>query len=258
MSESQTPVQDHRCQSGPSARNSFVPSEGRFLKKYGADQQRLQISELHCDKFPTPVAFACWKIRFKTEVCTRSQFLTEDMQWMKEVELVDSVDEKKTSCSVRGIHMPNFEVLDAKIASALNRIIQNTQFKRRISLEEHKAQKEDRFLRGRQIAYLMYECFRVTGANDSVENYADLFSFVLRNDDTQEFDSKWDGNLLSMTQIPSDDIMERLYKLRTRESEKLKTVLELYNMELHQKKIGLDYHRLKTMVKRSVEQDLRN
>ena len=60
-----------------------------------------------------------------------------------------------------------------------------------------------------------------------------------------------------MTQIPSDDILEGLYKLRIRESEKLKTVLELYNMELHQKKIGLDYHRLKTMVKRGVEQDLR-
>ena len=95
MSESQTPVQDHRCQSGPSARNSFVPSEGRFLKNYGADQQRLQISELHCDKFPTPTTFACWKIRFKTEVCICSQFLTEDMQWMKDVELVDSVDEQK-------------------------------------------------------------------------------------------------------------------------------------------------------------------
>ena len=66
--------------------------------------------------------------------------------------------------------MPKFEVLDAKIASALNRIIHNTQFKRRISLEEQKAQKEDRFLRGRQIAYLIYEYFRVLGANDSVES----------------------------------------------------------------------------------------
>ena len=35
-------------------------------------------------------------------------------------------------------------------------------FKRRISLEEQKAQKQDRFLRGRQIAYLIYEYFRVT------------------------------------------------------------------------------------------------
>ena len=154
--------------------------------------------------------------------------------------------------------MPNFEVLDAKIASALNKIIHNFHFKRRISLEEQKAQKEDRFLRGRQIANLMYEYFWVIGIHDSVENYADLFTISLRNDDIQEFDSKWDGNLLSMTKIPSDDILEGLSKLRIRESEKLKTALELYNMETHQKKIGPDNDRLKTMVKRSIEQEIRH
>ena len=61
-----------------------------------------------------------------------------------------------------------------------------------------------------------------------------------------------------MTKIPPDDILEGLYKLRIRESEKLKSVLELYDLEIRQKKIGPDYHRLKTMVKRSIEQDLRN
>ena len=152
----------------------------------------------------------------------------------------------------------DFDVLDAKIASALNRIIRTTHFKKKFSLEEMKAQKEDRFLRGRQIAYLIYEYFRVTGANDSVENYADLFTIGLRNDDIQEFDPKWDGILLSMTKIPPDDILEGLYKLRIRASEKLKTVLELYDLEVHQKKIGPDYHRLKAMVKRSVEQEIRN
>ena len=60
-----------------------------------------------------------------------------------------------------------------------------------------------------------------------------------------------------MKQIPSDEILEGLYKLRIRESEKLKTVLELYDLEIHQKKAGPDYHRLKTMVKRSIEQNLR-
>ena len=105
---------------------------------------------------------------------------------------------------------------------------------------------------------MIYEYFRVTGANDSVENYADLFTIGLRNDDIQEFDSKWDGILLSMTKIPPDEILEGLYTLRIRESEKLKTVLELYDLETHPKKAGPDYHRLKTMVKRSIEQDLRN
>ena len=78
------------------------------------------------------------------DVCTCSQFPTEAMQWIKEVELVDSVDELRSSSSTRGISMPNFEVLDARIASALNKIIHNSQFKKRISLEEQKAQKEDR------------------------------------------------------------------------------------------------------------------
>ena len=85
-----------------------------------------------------------------------------------------------------------------------------------------------------------------------------LLLIALRNDDIQEFDSKWDGILLSMTKIPSDDILEGLYKLRIQGSEKLKTVLELYDLEIHHKKLGPDYHRLKTMVKRSIEQDLRN
>ena len=105
---------DLRCQSGPSAKNSVIFSGGDSSKNYGADQQRLQISDLHFDTFPTPATFACWKIRFKTEVCTCSQFLTEAMQWIKEVELVDSVDDLRSSSSTRSIPMPDFEVLDTR------------------------------------------------------------------------------------------------------------------------------------------------
>ena len=100
------------------------------------------------------------------------------MLWIKEVEMVESVDDLKSSRSIKGTHGPDFELLDARIASALNKIIQNTSFKKMVSLEEMKAHKEDRFPRGRQIAYLIYEYFRVIGANDSVENYADLFTVV--------------------------------------------------------------------------------
>ena len=102
---------DLRCQSGPSAKNSVIFSGGDSSKNYGADQQRLQISDLHFDKFPTTATFACWKIRFKTEVCTCSHFPTEAMQWIKEVELVDSVDDLRSSSSIRGISMPNLKYL---------------------------------------------------------------------------------------------------------------------------------------------------
>ena len=137
-SERQGQDQDLRCQAGPSAKNSVIFSGGDSSKNYGADQQRLQISHLHFDMFPTPATFACWKIRFKTEVCTCSQFLTEAMHWIKEVDMVESVDALKTSCCFEGIQTPDFEVLDAKIASALNRIIHYARFKKKVSLEEMK------------------------------------------------------------------------------------------------------------------------
>ena len=86
---------------------SFDPNDGRFPKDYGADHQRLQISDLDFDDFPTPTTFACWKMRFKTEVCTCSQFPTEATLRIKEVEMVESVDDLKSSRSIKGTLGPD-------------------------------------------------------------------------------------------------------------------------------------------------------
>ena len=77
-------IRDASLDSQP--KNSVIFSGGESLKNFGADQQRLQISDLRFDKFPTPATLSCWKRRFKTEVCTCSQFPTEAMHWIKEGE----------------------------------------------------------------------------------------------------------------------------------------------------------------------------
>ena len=41
------------------------------------------------------------------------------------------MDDLRSSSSIRSIPMPDFEVLDARIASALNKIIHNSHFKRK-------------------------------------------------------------------------------------------------------------------------------
>ena len=120
-------------------------------------------------------------MRFKTEVCTCLQFPTEALNWIKEVEMVDSVDDSMSS-SVTEIRMPNFELL--KYSTKTFRIPASRK-------------------RPLWSLFIWFEYLRVTGATDSVENYADLFTFCLRNDDIQEFDSKWDGIFLSMTEYPT-------------------------------------------------------
>ena len=75
----------------PSTMNSFFPAE--VPQNSMDDQQRLQISELHFDKFPTHSTLSCWKMRFKTQVSACSSSPSEAMLWINDVEMVDSVDD---------------------------------------------------------------------------------------------------------------------------------------------------------------------
>ena len=168
----------------PLTMSSSIPVE--IAQNSMVGQQRQQISELQFDKFPNPRSF-----RFKTQVATCSAFPSDAMLWIKEVEMVDSLGEFGSSPSLCGKDFQKFEMLDAKIASALNKIIRNSHLKKKVSLEEQKAPKEDRFLQGRQIVFMICDYFRVTGAHDTVFDYADLFSvFLFVKSNTQEFDTR--------------------------------------------------------------------
>ena len=73
--------------------NSLFQAEGAYPQNYMADQQRLQISELQFDKF--------------THTCMVSP--SEAMLRIKEVEMVDSFDDLKSSHSIQGyINFPEF------------------------------------------------------------------------------------------------------------------------------------------------------
>ena len=77
-----------------------------------------------------------------------------------------------TSRSIVGqTDFPDFDMLDAMIASAL--------------------------LRGRQIAHMIYEHFRATGAYEAVQRLSDLFTLSLQNDDVQDFDVRGSTSTVS-------------------------------------------------------------
>ena len=109
----------------------------------------------------------------------------------------DSLVELKSSRSVSGKDFPNFEMLDAKIASALNKIIQNSQFKKKVS--PRGAESPKRGLLSARKTYRLHDLRLLSSAHDAVSDYADLFSVTLRDDTVQEFDTRWEEVLLSMT-----------------------------------------------------------
>ena len=98
--------------------------------------------------------FQSWKVNFKNEVCTRTADPQITVHWIKEVEIAKSIDELMTSRSIVGrTDFPDFDMIDAMIASALKKLLnKHFHFRKRLSVEEQRAQKHDRFVRGRQIA----------------------------------------------------------------------------------------------------------
>ena len=56
----------------------------------------------------------------------------------------------------------------------------------------------------------------------------DLFFLHSRNDDVQEFDARWDQTLLAASEIPTENVLEGLYKLKKQDSVQLQTALAMY------------------------------
>ena len=99
--------------------------------------------------------------------------------------MVESVDDLKTSQSIGGHRFSNLEMLDAKIASGLKMIMLEPLFQEK-SQSGGAKEYNDRSLRGRQIAFMIYEYCRVNGAHEAVLDYSHLFRVTLHGDDVQE------------------------------------------------------------------------
>ena len=94
---------------------------------------------------------------------TNSDFPSDDMLWIKEVEMVGSLDELKSSRSFvdRIFQTPRYAGREEDcLCSAQDHPARIPSSRRFVSLEEQKVQNEDPFLRGRQIAFMNYDYFR--------------------------------------------------------------------------------------------------
>ena len=115
----------------------------------------------------------------------------------------------------RGKDFLDYKELDLVMAAALKRCYdKHTHFRKKISVEEQRAQKDNRFLRGRQIAYLVYEYFRPTGSYYEIQGLSGLFSIKLENDDIQDFEKRWEQALLLTSVPPKDNVLEGSVRLQ--------------------------------------------
>ena len=191
------------------------------------DYPRCPISEMHLGKLPDPMKIQSWKVDFKTEVCAKTADPNFTMQWIKEVEIAKSIDELMISRSIVGrSDFPDYDMIDAMIASASKKLLdKHVLLRRKVKVEEQRGPKYDRFLRRRQIAYMIHEHFRPTGAYEAVQGLPDSFNLRLQNDDVQDFDVRGDRALLWASETSTEMVPEGLYKSQLQNSVERQTVL---------------------------------
>ena len=105
---------------------------------------------------------------------------------------------------------------------------------------------------------MIYKYFRATGAYEAVQALADLFTMTLQNDDVKDFDARWDHALSSVSEMPSDPILEGLYKSKLQNSVQLRTVMALYDQEVSLNNGTPNYKQLNTAVKLHNDEMMRN
>ena len=98
---------------------------------------------------------------------------------------------------------------------------------------------------------MIYEYFSATGSYEAVQRLSTLFAVRLRNDDVQDFDVWRDHAQKSVSEMPSEMILEELFNSSLQNSFELETVLALYDQGTAQSKEP-NYQQLKTALSVSI------
>ena len=161
------------------------------------------------------------------------------MLWINEIDVAKSADDLLMSQFIEGHEFHDFEMFDAKIASALKRIITYQYFRRRVNVEEQHAQTYGRFLRG-----LIYGNFwiantgesilgfRAAGAHEATLDLSELFHVSFVEETTLRI-SIQDGTKLHSLQCPGEFVQDedtRIYSASKQETDRAAPIFQKINV----------------------------
>ena len=171
------------------------------------------------------------------------------MLWTKEVEMVDSLDELKSSRSVYGKDFPNFEML-----------VTNIEFPAQEEGQPRGAESPKRGPVSTRKTDRLHDLRLLSSDWRSWHSIRWCWFLLCYFSWWQHSGNRYKMGRSSIVDVKNSirDILESLFRLRLRESDQLKSLLELYDMEIHQKiSVPNNYQKLKTMEKRWQDQKLR-
>ena len=103
----------------------------------------------------------------------------------------------------------NFGTLDAKLSSAMSRIVTGT-FEKRVQVMKTEALGRGRRVSGRQLLKAVDDHFKLTEADGAVFGMEHLLAVTMKNDNLDRFINDWDTVLTGMSKRPEDMVLEAI------------------------------------------------
>ena len=121
-------------------------------------------------------------------------------------------------------------------------------------MEDKVARTIKQMLKGRQIARIVFERFKLNEEHGYVLDFEELFNLELKNNNTRAFLNDWEQVYIGLKEIPPETVLESLFRRQVEKADDLKELLALYNQDVTQRGESRSYSKLKTMVETHLEQ----
>ena len=235
--ESQRKVQSRlrKCAGFPKGKG-FCPNKKTFTislkeKLIKPFQEHAHLRQRSMDSL-TPRASRAGRPIQRLKYASYSGCPTLAMLWIKEVEVAKSVYDLLTSGPLKGMYSLTLRCLMHRLRLRRRGSSRISTSNGELKWKSSMLPKHDRFLRGRQIAYMICEHFRATGAREAAPDLSDPCSVSLQGGDIQDFDSRWDQALSSASEILKANVLECVCNMRVRESVQLRELVAMYEQEI--------------------------
>mgnify|MGYP003329461154 CR=1 FL=1 len=102
-----------------------------------------------------------------------------------------------------------------------------------VGVLEEKAALQKTMLRGRQVAWYIFDKYRISAEQGHVYDFEDILHVSLNGNNLRGFINDWEMALSGMSSIPDESVLEALFKTQLLRADNLKEVLAAtYNFSI--------------------------
>jgi len=181
---------------------------------------------------------------FKKKVAGSSRCPQKAFAWISEVEKTNSIEGLQGDDSS--------ETLDAKVAAGLSSIL-HCELERQITIIEEQMGQQGNMMNGRQIAWMIYQHYKVSETEGALLCFEDLLHVSLKGDNVRAFVNEWEAVIIALKVVPEENIMESLFRRQLEAIMQLKETIALYSLGVTQKGEERSYQCLMSMTKIHLE-----